>query len=153
MRALLQRVSEAKVIVESKTIGTIGPGLLVFLGIGKEDSEAELADLLNQIVHLRIFEDENHKMNKSLVDTSKNMLCISQFTLYADMSKGRRPSFTNAMEPVRAKELYALFCAKARTLGLRVEEGLFGADMKVHLVNDGPVTLWLESKTQSNPVD
>jgi D-aminoacyl-tRNA deacylase len=144
MRALLQRVTQAHVTVDGHTVGSIGPGLLVFLGIGKNDSQKQADALLEATANLRIFEDSNHKMNLSLLDTSKTLLCVSQFTLYANLSKGRRPSFTDAMPPAEAQRLYEYFCAQARAKGLNVATGIFGADMKVSLTNDGPVTLWLE---------
>ncbi len=145
MRAVLQRVKEASVTVDGQVTGQIGPGLLVLLGVGKGDTEADLEFMLDKIPQLRIFEDDAGKMNKSLLDTSKAMLAVSQFTLYADTKKGRRPSFIDAMPPEEAKRLYALFCEKARALGLTVQEGVFAADMKVALVNDGPVTICLDS--------
>ena len=145
MRAVLQRVTSASVTVEGTITGQIGQGLLVLLGVGQGDTEAELDWMLDKISGLRIFEDAGGKMNLSLLDTSKTLLAVSQFTLYADTKKGRRPSFISAMEPTEAKRLYALFCTKARASGLTVEEGVFAADMKVALVNDGPVTVWLDS--------
>ena len=145
MRAVLQRVKEASVTVDGQVTGQIGPGLLVLLGVGKGDTEADLEFMLDKIPQLRIVEDDAGKMNKSLLDTSKAMLAVSQFTLYADTKKGRRPSFIDAMPPEEAKRLYALFCEKARALGLTVQEGVFAADMKVALVNDGPVTICLDS--------
>jgi D-tyrosyl-tRNA(Tyr) deacylase len=145
MRALLQRVSSASVTVEGKVVGEIGPGLLVLLGVGKGDSDAELEWLADKIAGMRIFEDEAGKMNKSLLETSRAMLCVSQFTLYADTRKGRRPSFIDAGPPEEAKATYARFCERSRALGLTVAEGIFAADMKVALVNDGPVTIWLDS--------
>ncbi len=146
MRAILQRVREAKVTVDGAVTGEIGPGLLVLFGAGIGDTEEDLAFMVDKIPALRIFEDENGKMNRSLLDTSKQLLAVSQFTLYADTRKGRRPSFTGAMEPIEAKRLYALFCTQCRALGLTVAEGIFAADMKVSLVNDGPVTITLDSK-------
>jgi D-aminoacyl-tRNA deacylase len=148
MRAVLQRVKEASVTVEGSVTGQIGPGLLVLLGVGKDDTEADLAFLVEKIPLLRIFEDANGKMNLSLLDTSKALLAVSQFTLYADTRKGRRPSFIDAMPPEEAKRLYLQFCERCRALGLTVQEGVFAADMQVALVNDGPVTIWLDSKAQ-----
>jgi len=145
MRAVLQRVLSAKVEVEGRVTGEIGPGLLVLLGVGKGDGEPELEWMADKISGMRIFEDEAGKMNRSLLDTSKAMLCVSQFTLYADTKKGRRPSFIDAGAPDEAKVLYAKFCERSRALGLTVAEGIFAADMKVSLVNDGPVTIWLDS--------
>ena len=149
MRAVLQRVSSAKVEVDGTVTGEIGPGLLVLLGVGKGDTDADLEWMADKIAGLRIFEDDAGKMNRSLLDTSKAMLCVSQFTLYADTRKGRRPSFIDAGPPEEAKPMYARFCERARALGLTVAEGIFAADMKVSLVNDGPVTIWLDSAERS----
>ncbi|MFT3838574.1 MAG: D-aminoacyl-tRNA deacylase [Myxococcaceae bacterium] len=146
MRALLQRVTEASVTVDSKVVGEIGPGLLVLLGVGKGDTDLDAEQLADKVTGLRIFEDTAGKMNLSLLDTSKAMLAVSQFTLYADARKGRRPSFTDACEPQEAKRLYGVFCEKVRALGCTVAEGVFAADMKVRLLNDGPVTIWLDNK-------
>jgi D-tyrosyl-tRNA(Tyr) deacylase len=146
MRAVLQRVKEASVTVDGAVTGKIGPGLLVVLGVGKGDTEADLAFMVDKIPALRIFEDDAGKMNRSLLDTSKAMLAVSQFTLYADTSRGRRPSFIDAMPPEEAKAMYVKFCERCRVAGLTVEEGVFAADMKVALVNDGPVTIVLDSK-------
>jgi D-tyrosyl-tRNA(Tyr) deacylase len=146
MRAVLQRVTEASVTVEGKITGQIGPGLLVLLGVGKGDTEKDLDFMVDKIPALRIFEDAAGKMNLSLMDTSKALLAVSQFTLFADTKKGRRPSFIDAMEPEEAKRLYALFCERCRALGIFVQEGVFAADMKVALVNDGPVTICLDSR-------
>ena len=146
MRAVLQRVLEAKVEVAGETVGKIGPGLLVLLGVGTGDSDPEVEWMVEKISLLRIFEDETGKMNRSVVDTSKAILAVSQFTLFADTRKGRRPSFLDAMAPDEAKRLYARFCERARAAGLTVAEGVFAADMKVSLVNDGPVTICLDSR-------
>jgi D-tyrosyl-tRNA(Tyr) deacylase len=146
VRALLQRVSEASVTVDGEVVGEIGAGLLVLLGVGKGDTDADAAAMADKVSGLRIFEDEAGKMNRSLLDTSKAMLAVSQFTLYADARKGRRPSFIDACEPAEAKRLYGVFCAEARKLGCTVAEGVFAAQMKVRLLNDGPVTLWLDGK-------
>lgn len=145
MRAVLQRVKHASVTVDGRICGEIGPGLLVFLGVGQGDTEKDVDFMADKIAGLRIFEDAAQKMNLSLLDTSRALLAVSQFTLYADTQKGRRPSFTSAMAPDEAKRLYALFCARARTLGLTVSEGVFAADMQVSLTNDGPVTICLDS--------
>lgn len=145
MRALLQRVSSASVTVSGAVTGSIGPGLLVLLGVGVGDGEAQVDWMVEKISTLRIFEDAAGKMNLSLRDTSKALLAVSQFTLYADTRKGKRPSFLGAMPPEEAKRLYALFCERASASGLTVAEGVFAADMKVALVNDGPVTLWLDT--------
>lgn len=146
MRAVLQRVKEASCTVDGKITGQIGPGLMVLLGVGKGDTEKDLEFMVDKIPALRIFEDAAGKMNLSLMDTSKAMLAVSQFTLFADTKKGRRPSFIDAMEPEEAKRLYALFCARCRSLGIDVQEGIFAADMKVALINDGPVTICLDSR-------
>lgn len=148
MRAVLQRVLSASVKVDGAVTGEIGPGLLVLLGVGKGDGDADLEWMADKIAGLRIFEDDAGKMNRSLLDTSKAMLCVSQFTLYADTRKGRRPSFIDAGPPEEAKVLYGRFCERSRALGLTVAEGVFAADMKVALVNDGPVTICLDSKAQ-----
>lgn len=147
MRAVLQRVKEASVTVDGKITGQIGEGLLVLLGVGKGDTAKDLDFMVDKIPGLRIFEDAAGKMNLSLMDTSKALLAVSQFTLFADTKKGRRPSFIDAMEPEEAKRLYLSFCEKCRARGLTVQEGVFAADMKVALVNDGPVTLWLDSQS------
>jgi D-tyrosyl-tRNA(Tyr) deacylase len=146
MRAVLQRVKEASVSVDGQVVGAIGPGLLVLLGVGKGDTEADVDFMVDKVPGLRIFEDDAGKMNRSLFDGSKQLLAVSQFTLYADTRKGRRPSFIDAMPPDEAKRLYALFCERCRAAGLTVAEGVFAADMKVALVNDGPVTILLDSR-------
>ncbi|MFZ5470389.1 MAG: D-aminoacyl-tRNA deacylase [Myxococcota bacterium] len=146
MRAVVQRVSSAQVTVEEKVVSEIGPGLLVLLGVGKGDTEADAAWMAEKVASLRIFEDEGGKMNRSLLDTTRALLAVSQFTLYGDAKKGRRPSFIEACEPSEAKRLYAFFCEKARAAGLSVGEGVFAADMKVALVNDGPVTILLDTR-------
>lgn len=150
MRAVIQRVSEAGVTVGEKSLSEIGAGLLVFLGVQQGDREADADYLLEKIINLRIFEDPDGKMNLSLVDTGGSMLVISQFTLLADCRKGRRPSFAQAEEPVRARDLYLYFVAKSRDrLDGRIGEGEFQAMMKVRLVNDGPVTIWIDSRRES----
>jgi D-aminoacyl-tRNA deacylase len=146
MRAVVQRVLEASVTVEGKVVSSIGPGLLVLLGVGKEDSDTDVLWMAEKVAHLRIFEDEAGKMNRSLLEASKALLAVSQFTLYGDTRKGRRPSFLDACEPERANVLYGAFCKAASGLGLSVGTGIFRADMKVALINDGPVTLWVDSK-------
>jgi D-tyrosyl-tRNA(Tyr) deacylase len=144
MRALLQRVREASVTVGGERVGAIGPGLLVFLGVGQGDGEAQAVALADRIAGLRIFEDEAGKMNRSLLDTHRAALVVSQFTLYADTRKGRRPSFIEAAPPDQARRLIARACDALRTLGVQVQEGVFAAEMQVALVNDGPVTIWLD---------
>ncbi len=145
MRAVVQRVSRASVTVDGETAGEIGGGLLIFLGAGKEDSEADCDKLADKISRLRIFSDENGKTNLSVNDTGGDLLVISQFTLYADCSHGNRPSFINAGEPQRAEALYEYFKKKCeKKINGRVECGIFGADMKVDLLNDGPFTIVME---------
>lgn len=146
MRALLQRVSEASVAVDGDTIGSIGPGLLIFLGIAEEDGPEDLDQLLKKIPALRIFEDGEGKMNLSLADKGGALLVISQFTLLADTTKGNRPSFFRAAKPEKAEGLYKEFVARLRVSGVKVQTGRFGADMKVGLLNDGPVTILLDTR-------
>ena len=145
MRAVLQRVSRATVRVNGQTSGEIGPGLLILLGVGQGDTSKEADYLLDKIVNLRIFEDAEGKMNLSLLDVGGELLVISQFTLYADCRKGRRPSFTDAGPPGEAQKLYDYFVAAARTRGVKVATGIFQAVMEVELVNSGPVTILLDS--------
>ena len=145
MKALLQRVSEAKVTVNSKIIGEIGTGWLILLGVGKADSEAEIPKLSEKILGLRLFSDADGKFNLSVQDVGGQILVVSQFTLFADCSRGRRPGFSNAAPPDVAKDLYERFVAELRKSGITVATGEFGADMKVSLVNDGPVTIMLDS--------
>ena len=146
MRALLQRVSRASVTVDGNVVGQIGQGLLVLLGVGQEDSEVEVKTLADKIVHLRIFGDDEGKMNRSLLDVGGEVLVVSQFTLYADVRKGRRPSFTDAAPPSLAEPLVERFKDALATYGLKVEGGVFGAYMEVELINSGPVTIWLDSE-------
>jgi D-tyrosyl-tRNA(Tyr) deacylase len=146
MRVLLQRVTHASVTVDGKTVGSIGPGLLVLLGIGQGDGEVQVKLLTEKLVHLRIFSDDEGKMNRSLLDTGGEVLVVSQFTLYADIRKGRRPSFTGAASPVIAEPRVEQFKAAVALYGVRVAGGVFGADMKVELLNDGPVTIWMDSE-------
>ncbi len=145
MRAVIQRVSQARVKVEGTMVSEIGPGLLIFLGVGKEDTPADVEYLLEKIMHLRIFEDEAGKFNLSLLDQRGEMLVVSQFTLYADCRQGRRPSFTAAAPAEIARSLYDLFLEKARQRGLRVAAGIFQARMEIELTNVGPVTILLDS--------
>lgn len=148
MRAVVQRVSRASVTVEGKITGAIERGLLVLLGVGQDDAEADAAYLAEKICGLRIFEDENEKMNLSVMDVGGAVLAVSQFTLYGDVRKGKRPSFDAAARPERAKELYEDFVAQIRTKGVLCETGIFQAMMQVELVNDGPVTIILDSAKQ-----
>src|SRR5262249_55067329 len=145
MRAVIQRVTRAKVTVERETTGEIGSGLLVLLGVGAADSASAADYLAEKIVGLRIFEDENGKMNRSVLDEGGAILAVSQFTLYGDVRKGKRPSFDAAAPPEQARQLYEYFVEKIRAAGVRCETGRFQADMQVELVNDGPVTILLDS--------
>lgn len=146
MRAILQRVSRARVTVGGRTTGEIGAGLLVLLGVRKGDGEAEAEYLADRVAGLRIFSDPEGKMNFSLLDTGGAMLVVSQFTLYGDTRKGRRPGFDDAAPPDEARRLYEHFVAKARERGIQVETGEFQAMMTVELANEGPVTFIVESK-------
>ena len=146
MRALLQRVTHASVIVNGETVGTIEQGFLILLGVGKDDSASQIKTLVEKIVHLRVFEDDQSKMNRSLLDTGGQALVVSQFTLYADVRKGRRPSFTDAAPPALAESLVERFKEALAAYGVKVESGIFGAFMQVALLNDGPVTIWLDSE-------
>ncbi|HLH38990.1 MAG TPA: D-aminoacyl-tRNA deacylase [Bryobacteraceae bacterium] len=145
MRAVVQRVTSARVSVDGAIAGEIGGGLLVLLGVARDDSPADAAFLAEKVANLRIFGDETGKMNRSLLDTGGAMLIVSQFTLYGDCRKGRRPSFDAAAPPELARSLYEHFIAAARKLGVPVATGMFQASMRVALVNDGPVTLIVES--------
>lgn len=145
MRAVIQRVSRAQVRVEGRIVGEIPKGLLVLLSVGKGDTRAEADSLLEKVINLRIFEDAGGKMNLSLLDTGGALMVISQFTLYADCRKGRRPSFTDASPPTEAEALYNYFIIRAKSRGLSVSSGTFQALMEVELVNFGPVTILLDS--------
>ena len=145
MRAVLQRVSKAKVTVEGETVGEIGRGILILLGVSRGDSETEARYILEKTVNLRFFEDADDKMNLSLLDIKGDLLVVSQFTLYGDARKGRRPSFIEAAAPNDANRLYEFFIAEARRQIVKVETGRFQAIMDVELVNDGPVTILLDS--------
>ena len=144
MKLVVQRVKNAKVEVEGNIVGAIEKGFLVLLGVTHSDTK-EIADyLVKKLCKLRVFEDENEKMNLALKDVGGSLLIVSQFTLYADCSEGNRPSFINAAKPDMANELYEYFCKKCEEQDIKVEKGIFGADMKVSLLNDGPVTIILE---------
>lgn len=145
MRAVVQRVSSSKVTVDDKVIGSIGKGINILLGINKEDTIEDLKYIKDKVINLRIFEDENDKLNLSLLDIKGEILVISQFTLYGDCRKGRRPNFMNAMGGDLAKDMYIKFVDMLKEEGLKVEQGEFGAHMHVDIQNDGPVTLLLES--------
>jgi len=145
MRAVVQRVSEAAVTVGGQAVSAIGPGLLVLLGVGKEDAEGDADYLADKVVHLRIFEDEAGQMNRSVLDAKGAVLVVSQFTLYGDARRGRRPGFSAAAPPDEASRLYRHFVTRVAAAGLEVKEGVFRAMMDVQLVNHGPVTLLLDS--------
>jgi D-aminoacyl-tRNA deacylase len=145
MRAVVQRVSKACVEVDGALVGAIERGLLVYLGAGKGDGDEARAYVLGKILGLRIFEDDAGKMNLSVVDVSGSLLVVSQFTLYADVRRGRRPSFDAAMPPEDAERAYEAFVSEARKTGIRVETGRFRASMKVTSDNEGPVTIWIDS--------
>lgn len=146
MRAIVQRVTSSRVVVDGRVIGEIGRGFNVLIGISKDDTEEDLKYIKDKVVNLRVFEDESNKMNKSLLDVEGEILAISQFTLYGDCRKGRRPNFMEALGGDEAKILYDKFVLMLRETGLKVETGEFGADMKVDIQNDGPVTIMLDSK-------
>jgi len=145
MRAVVQRVSRAKVTVNGELTGEIGPGLLVLLGVGQEDTEADAIYLAEKIAGLRVFEDDQGKMNRSVQDAGGSVLAVSQFTLYGDVRRGKRPSFDVAAPPEKARQLYESFVEQIRARGLRCETGRFQAMMQVELVNEGPVTILLDS--------
>jgi len=145
MRAVVQRVSRAKVAISNRIAGEIGMGLLVLLGVGREDSEVDVNYLSEKIIGLRIFEDSDGKMNRSLLDAGGSVLVISQFTLLGDVRRGKRPSFDSAAAPENARRLYELFVEQIRAAGLRCETGRFQERMQVELVNEGPVTILLDS--------
>ncbi len=151
MRAVIQRVSQARVEVDGQTVGQIGPGLVVLLGVGKGDSLEDAAYLARKIAGLRVFADAEGKMNLALAEVGGEVLVVSQFTLYGDTHKGNRPSFTKAAAPNEGKSLYERFCDLLTQQGIHVETGVFQAHMRVHLVNDGPVTLWLDSAERLRP--
>lgn len=144
MRLVVQRVKQAEVAVEGKTVGKIEKGFLVLLGVTHGDTKETADYLVKKLCNLRIFEDENEKMNLGLKEVGGQLLIISQFTLYADCTGGNRPSFIEAAKPDMANELYEYFCQECRKKEIKVEQGIFGADMKVSLLNDGPVTILLE---------
>lgn len=145
MRLLLQRATAAQVRVDRKVVGAIGPGLVALVGIGHADDEATVEALAGKTVDLRIFRDEDGKTNLSLADVGGEVLAISQFTLYADTRKGRRPSFLDAAPPDMGERLYETYCKAVEARGIKVARGMFGAEMEVELVNDGPMTIWLDS--------
>ena len=146
MKFLVQRVNKADVKVENRTVGEINRGLVVLIGIGEEDTKQKADEMIRKLINLRIFEDENEKMNLSIKDVKGELLLISQFTLYADTSRGNRPSFINAAKPEYANKLYEYIIEKAKQEIDVVEKGIFGANMQVTLTNDGPVTIMLEKQ-------
>lgn len=149
MRALLQKVSNASVTINQTIVSVINEGVLVLLGIGAEDDESDIAWLCGKIARMRIFPDEEGKMNRSLLDTGGEALVVSQFTLHASTKKGNRPSFLAAAPPELAEPLYETFCTElSAEIGKPVARGIFGADMQVSLTNDGPVTIWLDSRAR-----
>lgn len=149
MKAVIQRVSEASVKVDDKIVGEIGKGLMLLIGIDENDEKADADWLIQKILNLRIFGDENGKLNLSVKDISGEILCISQFTLIADYKKGNRPSFIKAAKPEKAVPLFEYFKEEIAKSGLKIEKGIFGADMKVSLINNGPVTIVMDSITKA----
>lgn len=145
MRAVVQRVTCASVTVDEKIVGKINKGLMVLVGVSENDSIEDVEYLVDKITNLRIFEDENEKMNLSLLDVKGELLAVSQFTLYGDCKKGRRPNFMEAARPEKGERFYEDFVVKCRAKGVKVETGIFGAHMQVELINDGPVTIILDS--------
>jgi D-tyrosyl-tRNA(Tyr) deacylase len=148
LRAVVQRVKESQVKVDDEVIGSIDEGLLIFLGIGNEDSMDDIDYLIDKVINLRIFEDVDGKMNLSALDLEKDIMVVSQFTLYGDCRKGRRPSFFDAAPPDKAERLYDVFVSKINDYDLNIETGEFQAMMDVDLINDGPVTLLIDSKKE-----
>lgn len=146
MRVILQRVTSSSVMIDGKCVGKSGLGYMLLVGFTHDDTEKDIDYMIDKIIHLRVFSDKDGNMNLSLEDVKGSILSISQFTLYADARKGRRPSFIEAMRPEKATILYDLFNQKLKETGIPVETGIFGADMKVTLTNDGPVTICLESR-------
>ncbi len=151
MRAVVQRVTRAEVSVDGELTGRIDAGLCVLVGVGKDDAQADATALADKVVRLRIFEDDAGKMNRSVLDMGGALLAVSQFTLYGDTSRGRRPSFVGAMEPGRAEQLFECFCTAARNLGVTVATGRFRTHMSVSLVNDGPVTILVDTEKLTAP--
>lgn len=148
MRVMVQRVNQAQVVFENETVGQISNGLLIFLGIGHDDEEEDLKWLVKKIISIRIFADEEGKMNRSVKDVKGEVLLVSQFTLHAKTKKGNRPSFTAAASPDKAEAMYIDFGKAIEKEGITVEYGVFGADMQINLLNDGPVTIWIDTKNK-----
>jgi D-tyrosyl-tRNA(Tyr) deacylase len=146
MRAVIQRVNHAEVVVLGSSVGRVELGLCAFVGVGRDDTEADAASLADKVVGLRIFEDDAQKMNLSVLEVGGALLAVSQFTLFGDVRRGKRPSFSEALEPVRAAELFEHFCSECRTRGARLETGRFRTHMLVSLENDGPVTILIDTK-------
>jgi D-tyrosyl-tRNA(Tyr) deacylase len=146
MRLLLQRVTRARVTVDAREVGAIGPGLVVLVGVGHEDTDATADAFADKVLNLRIFRDDEGKTNRSLLDVDGAVLAISQFTLFADTRKGRRPSFIDAASPELGNRLYERFADAIGLRGVTVARGIFGAEMEVELINDGPMTIWLTSE-------
>ncbi len=146
MRAVVQRVSSGSVVVDNQTVGSIGKGFVVLLGVSEKDTDQDVAYMVDKIVNLRIFEDQEEKMNLSLLDVGGEMLVVSQFTLYGDCRKGRRPNFMSAARPEKAVALYEEFVSKCSALNVKTETGTFQAYMQVQIVNDGPVTVIVDSE-------
>jgi D-aminoacyl-tRNA deacylase len=146
MKVVIQRVKSASVTIDGTTVGKISRGLLVFVGVGKDDTTRDVDWTVDKVVHLRIFENEEGKFDRSLLDVDGDLLLVSQFTLYGDCSRGRRPSFSQAMEPGRAREFFDLVVRESRKLVRKVETGVFQASMDVSLVNEGPVTVLIDSR-------
>jgi D-tyrosyl-tRNA(Tyr) deacylase len=151
MKLVLQRVLKASVLVHDITVGSIGPGILAFLGVGRTDTTEDADYLLDKLLHLRIFPDESYKMNRNVAEAGGSLLVVSQFTLYGDCRRGRRPSFDHAAPPEHAQALYDYFVESARRGPVPVQTGVFQAMMEVHLVNDGPVTIWIDSADRKRP--
>ncbi|MCT4120568.1 D-tyrosyl-tRNA(Tyr) deacylase [Elizabethkingia anophelis] len=148
MKVVIQRVSESEVVIENQSVGKIGKGFMLLIGIDENDEKQDADWLVQKILNLRVFGDEEGKMNLSIVDIKGDLLCISQFTLIADYKKGNRPSFIKAAKPDKAIPLFEYFKEEIAKSGLKTESGIFGADMKVSLINDGPVTIVMDSKTK-----
>ena len=146
MRAVVQRVTEARVTVDNCVVGEIEHGLLVLLGVEQGDEHKDLIYIADKLVGLRVFEDENGRMNRSVIESAGSLLIVSQFTLLGDVRRGKRPSFTSAAPPAQAESMYAALCEHIRAQGIVVEQGVFQADMQVSLINDGPVTILLDSR-------